>query len=183
MSFNLDDYEPVAVRIGRFWQDHPDGQLHTEIVFDDGSRIVVKATVYVGQLPIATDYAEEHLTDRGVNATSRIENCCTSAVGRALALAGYASTDWQKKASREEMAKVQRMSGGAAVQQGNAGSAQPASPAQIGKIRAELKRLGFTTQTALNMAGKERLEDLTKREASTIIEDLIGMQPNTEEPF
>ena len=114
MTFNLDDYEPVASRIHRFYGDHPNGAIHTEMVFDDGERVVIRATVYrdLGDpMPAGIDYAEEILTDRGVNSTSRIENCATSAQGRCLAAIGYASSDPAKKASREEMTKVQRAGG------------------------------------------------------------------------
>jgi hypothetical protein len=48
--------------------------------------------------------AEETVQGRGVNATSALENCETSAIGRALANAGYATKG--KRASREEMGKV-----------------------------------------------------------------------------
>jgi hypothetical protein len=48
--------------------------------------------------------AEETVQGRGVNATSALENCETSAIGRALANAGYATKG--KRASREEMSKV-----------------------------------------------------------------------------
>jgi hypothetical protein len=110
VGFNLDDYEPVASRIARFWAEHPCGAIHTELVFDDGKRCIVKATVHFDstQPPVSSDYAEEHYSERGVNATSRVENCSTSAQGRALAAAGFLPSDWTKKPSREEMAKVQR---------------------------------------------------------------------------
>ena len=111
MRFNLDDYEPVASRIQRFYEAYPNGAIHCEIVHDDGKRVMVKATVWRDindPQPSAVDYAEEHLTERGVNATSRTENACTSATGRAISIAahGLGPSDWTKKPSREEMGKV-----------------------------------------------------------------------------
>ena len=112
MGFDVNDYEPVASRIARFWADHPNGAIYSDLVFDDGKRVVVKAEVWFNKTDAraaATDYAEEVITERGVNSTSRIENCCTSSQGRALSAAGYLSSDWTKKPSREEMNKVVRM--------------------------------------------------------------------------
>jgi hypothetical protein len=51
-----------------------------------------------------TGIAEETVASRGVNQTSALENCETSAIGRALANAGYATKG--KRPSKEEMQKV-----------------------------------------------------------------------------
>jgi hypothetical protein len=113
MAFDLDSYEPVASRIQRFYNAYPTGAIHCEIVHDDGQRVVVKATVWRDindSQPSAVDFAEELISDRGVNSTSRVENCATSATGRAISIAahGLGPSDYTKKPSREEMAKVQR---------------------------------------------------------------------------
>ena len=105
--FNLDDYETVEERLVKFWKDHPDGQIHTKLINSNASQYIVEASIYRTEAdarPWTTGLAEETVQGRGVNATSALENCETSAIGRALANAGYATKG--KRASREEMTKV-----------------------------------------------------------------------------
>ena len=113
MGFNLDDYEPVAVRHSRWLEQHPNGRTITHMVSQPGADIcVIRAELWLEDVCIATGYAEEVRGAGNVNRTSHVENCETSAVGRALANAGMAGTDVNKRPSREEMAKVQRQSAG-----------------------------------------------------------------------
>ena len=109
--FNLDDYETVEERLIKFWKEHPDGRIDTRLVEASATRFIVQAYIYrteADQHPWASGLAEETVSGRGVNATSALENCETSALGRALASAGYATKG--KRPSREEMAKVQEQS-------------------------------------------------------------------------
>ena len=109
--FNLEDYETVEDRLTKFWKEHPDGRIDTKLVDASATRFIVQAYIYrteVDQHPWASGLAEETISGRGVNATSALENCETSAIGRALASAGYATKG--KRPSREEMAKVQEQS-------------------------------------------------------------------------
>jgi hypothetical protein len=105
--FNLADYEPVEVRLEKFIKDYPSFRIATELEVVEASRYIVKAYLYKDagdSLAWATGYAEETVSARGVNQTSALENCETSAIGRALANAGYAPKG--KRPSREEMSKV-----------------------------------------------------------------------------
>ena len=105
--FNLEDYETVEERLVKFWKEHPDGQIHTKLLDSTSSRFIVEASIFRTEAdarPWTTGLAEETVQGRGVNATSALENCETSAIGRALANAGYATKG--KRASREEMSKV-----------------------------------------------------------------------------
>lgn len=121
MAFNLADYETVESRLEKFWKEFPDGRVSTELEVCEAHRYVVKAYLYrtyLDQVAYSTGFAEEKDSDRGVNATSALENCETSAIGRALANAGYATKG--RRPSREEMVKVSMA--------GRSGSAQPEKP-------------------------------------------------------
>ena len=107
MAFNLADYETVESRLEKFWKEFPDGRISTELEVCEAHRYVVKAYLYrtfLDQVAYSTGFAEEKDSDRGVNATSALENCETSAIGRALANAGFAAKG--RRPSREEMVKV-----------------------------------------------------------------------------
>jgi hypothetical protein len=105
--FNLEDYETVEERLVKFWKDYPDGRIDTRLVEASATRFIVQAYIYrteADQHPWSSGLAEETISGRGVNATSALENCETSAIGRCLASAGYATKG--KRPSREEMQKV-----------------------------------------------------------------------------
>jgi hypothetical protein len=114
-NFNLNDYELVETRIAKFYALYEDGRIHTENMTTKEERErglwVVKARIYktledqrLG-CPTSTGYAFEVDGGYGANKTSALENCETSAIGRALANMGLHGN---KRASREEMAKVER---------------------------------------------------------------------------
>ena len=115
MKFNLDDYDPVESRIARFYGEHPDGRILTEMRSDPNnlSTCVFRADLYIGEVLKAQGWAYEKDGEGYVNKTSHVENCETSAIGRALANAGYQGS---KRPSREEMEKVQRMDMGTVEQ-------------------------------------------------------------------
>lgn len=108
--FDLSQYSTVAERIDKFWEKYPDGRIHTDIVHFDAEQVVIRAEIYTridDEMPTTVDYAEERPDTSPVNRVSFVENCATSAIGRALADLGGEFTG-QKRPSREEMAKVAR---------------------------------------------------------------------------
>jgi hypothetical protein len=117
MAFNLDNYEPVADRLARALADHPDMRVITDLVAversEDGKPLqyIVRAQIWLGDVLKAQDYAEEMVGSSPVNRTSALENCTTSAIGRALADMGYQGNVNGKasRPSREEMEKVARV--------------------------------------------------------------------------
>lgn len=113
--FNLEDYETVEERIKRFYSDHPDGRIVSYELTSEEDRArkmwVIRAQVFANHedqhanCPKASGFAFEIEGTAGANQTSSLENAETSAIGRALANAGYSGN---KRASREEMQKVER---------------------------------------------------------------------------
>jgi hypothetical protein len=109
MAFNLNDYETVEERITKFWKEYPDGRIETELLEAGTHRFVVEARIFRTEAdakPYATDMAAESFKPDSSLAEFALERCSTSAIGRALATGGFAT---KKRASREEMAKVNRV--------------------------------------------------------------------------
>ena len=185
MGFNLDDYEPVAARHARWLADHPNGRTITHMISAPGADIcVIRAELWLEDICIATGYAEEVRGAGNVNRTSHVENCETSAVGRALANAGYAGSDVNKRPSREEMSKVQRMSQGTDARMPSVQVTQPAGTAsdkQVGFAKSLLKKAGHPYP--------QGLESMDKRDMTALIDALKAgtyTPPNNdgaEEPF
>jgi len=110
MGFNPKDYDQVEVRLARFWEDHPNGRVNTDIISATDSMFIIKAEIYLDvddPAPKATGLAEEHFMTKGVNANHPVENCETSAIGRALANYTYVSKG-KKRPSTQEMEKIAR---------------------------------------------------------------------------
>ena len=108
-KFNLQEYETVDERIQRFYRDNAGGRIETQLLDHDGehgkTRWIVRAEVYKADSERASGVGHAfELDGQGMaNKTSALENAETSAVGRALAQAGYSGS---RRTTREEMAKV-----------------------------------------------------------------------------
>jgi len=89
------EYQTVALRVQKFREQHPDWSIITALVSRDSETVVMLASVMNDQgRIIATGHAEEFRSASQINATSALENCETSAIGRALAAAGFGGTEF-----------------------------------------------------------------------------------------
>ena len=178
MPFNLADYEPVEERLARFWNDHPNGRVYTELVNGShaGDSVIFTASVYKDKAdlyPDATGHAQETPGSNPVNKTSWIENCETSAIGRALANMGYAPKG--HRPSQEEMQKVA------------APSTSPPPARRRGKLRkAQLEVVQAAKDANIDddlrhritrmLTGKTSVHDLTNEECERVTKNLAWVE-------
>jgi hypothetical protein len=107
------DYTEVRDRIPQFLASYPEGSILTEVFWHsaDFDKVCIMATVKTkevgGQMFTGLAYEERDNNVNQVNGTSWVENCETSAIGRALANMNIGVT--QNRPSAEEMRKVERM--------------------------------------------------------------------------
>jgi hypothetical protein len=100
-------YLQVVERLNKFRKEFTiadEWAVTTEVIHCDEKSCAVKASIVSpGGVVVATGTAEEQRDDGPVNKTSAIENCETSAVGRALSFAGYPGSEI---ASAEEVLRA-----------------------------------------------------------------------------
>ena len=113
MGFNIDNYELVEDRLKKFWADYPNGRVNTDVVgkSDDGTMVIVKAELFTdidSKIPVSSGLAQETKGVGGfANNEAWLENCESSAIGRALANWKYQGSK-KPRPTQEEMKKVQQ---------------------------------------------------------------------------
>jgi len=175
MKFDLSQYATVEERLEKFWSEHPNGAVITEIVHREGDSIIIKAYIYFergGEL-VATGLAEEVRDASPVNKTSFVENAETSAIGRGLANANYPI---KKRPSREEMQKAQRRAGAPTViVEASSDSLDEVQRKTLAKLTTDLGLNKRFRPYASKVLGREIVEvsEITKKEATTLIAEMI----------
>lgn len=108
VSIKGSEYVLVKDRILAFNEKYPDGYIQTELVSaPDAERNVVKATITPDAAKperVFSAHSQAVVGEGVVNKTAAMENCETSAVGRALAMMGIGVID--SVASVDELKKA-----------------------------------------------------------------------------
>lgn len=104
------DYVEVNERIKAFREMYANGSIMTDIVSHEGGVCVMKAVIVVDGQIVSTGHAYEKEGSTFINKTSYIENCETSAIGRALGSLGIGIDT--SVASVEEVANAIKQQGG-----------------------------------------------------------------------
>ena len=110
------EYRTVAERVDLFHQNNKDAEksIVTEVLHNDENNVMMKTTVTVNGSTY-TGHALEVYGSSMINKTSALENCETSAIGRALASAGLGGTEF---ASADEVTNAISQQNGASKPNG-----------------------------------------------------------------
>lgn len=172
----LKDYVEVNVRIERFYEKYPEGSIQTEITHLDNEKVIVKAYTYRDREDTrpATGHAMEREGSSFINKTSHIENCETSAVGRALALFGFEVK--KSVASKEEVENAKL----------NQGESKLITLTQKNSIKAKVTTLhklkNVKESEIYTELGVSVLDTLTEQQAKVIEKRITKWVSQADEP-
>ena len=180
------EYTTVAERLNAIHEEESSKlTILTEILFEDDIGITMKATVKIsGDDPQQFEgHARELYSSNKneVNFAFALENCETSAIGRALASAGYAG---KKFSSAEEMKSIERKTKAREEQLNAKNNPEPSTPSQalsmistINNHKKSLRGLGMTPSSLTKLYteefGKKAFDDLDSTELMKFI-NILG---------
>lgn len=168
-------YIEVNQRIKAFRQVYPTGTISTEIISLENGVVMMKTTVLDDNgKTLATGLAYEKESSSFINKTSFIENCETSAIGRALGFCGFGIDSSVASAEEVENAIINQ---GKQANQGSQGrSERKASPKQIEILKKIYQ--GDNLEKLLKFNKISKIEDISLQKAS----ELISKKMKKEKP-
>ena len=171
------DYAEVNQRVKAFRMVYPTGTIITEMLSDDNGRCVFRAEVSAlddegNKYILGTGTAYEKESSSFINKTSYVENCETSAIGRALGMAGFGID--ASIASYEEVANAMNNQ----KNQGRQKQAPQQQEFRFATVRqvAFLEKVykGETLKRLLQKNNIKALGELPEQKAAELIEKLGG---------
>ena len=157
-------YVEVNERIKAFRKIFPMGFIKSEMVSNENGVCVFRAEVGVDDVVLGVGYAYEKESSSFINKTSYIENCQTSAVGRALGMLGIGIDT--------SVASYEEVSNAIANQDQQDKQERKATPKQIELLAKKYE--GENLEKLLKAQNIEKLEDLSMQKASDLISKLKG---------
>lgn len=152
------DYAEVSERVKAFRSICPNGSIQTELIKDEDGKCIFKATVsdMAGEI-LGTGYAYEKESSSFINKTSYIENCETSAVGRALGFVGIGIdagiASYEEKANADVQQDEERM---------RAQSQEKISEMKVKALVEKCKNENVDVTTLCGFYGVDKFADLTE---------------------
>ena len=189
IDFKGKGYALVASRVSAFRAICPRGRITTDILSMENGTVTMKATIFDDDdRELSNGYAQEKEGASYINKTSYIENCETSAIGRALGNLGIVSDE--NISSAEELAnavlnqnedkKPKRQQKNKTEEQLNEEMINSVSPDLIPdptrtpdyrakRLREEIARTGVSEAKLLANTKVEKWEDVTDAQFVTLM--------------
>lgn len=193
ISFKGKGYALVASRISAFRAICPRGRINTEILSMDNGIVTMKASVFDDDdRELSNGFAQEKEGASYINKTSYIENCETSAIGRALGNLGIGSDE--NIASAEELANAVLNQNGQkrekTDEQKNQEMVKSVDPdllpsqtrtheQRMEKIKAEQERTGINDTTLLGFLKAKSWDSLTDAQYIVLMKKLKATKGKT----
>ena len=152
MDIKGKNYNTVNQRVLAFHELFPEGRIITELVSLENGVCLFRAHAYDGDTELSTGTAMEKESSSYINKTSFVENCETSAVGRALGLIGIGAVD--SIASAEEV--------------GNAIKQQEDMKTKVEALKQRCQEDGVKVETILGLYKVKSLADLSEAQHANI---------------
>ena len=166
------EYVQVNQRVIAFRKLFPEGSIVTDLIHFGDGVCVVKATILDDGKVISTGLAYEKEGSTFINKTSYLENCETSAVGRALGMLGIGIDTSIASADEMQTAVINQ-----------------ATEKDIKRLKAEILALANGDEQRVNTyVGKifpgKRLDDLTAPQLTALKLDLARkLAPPAQDPY
>ena len=138
------EYAEVNQRLKAFRSVYPEGQVLPELIKDDGTYVQFKVTITdnLGRI-LAVGHAEEKRGSSDINTTSPLENCETSATGRALGMCGFGIDT--------SIASFEEVSNAVAKQEGLKLASQKEKEGMMATIKSKAKDAGIAPDELLEI--------------------------------
>lgn len=147
-------YAEVPQRIQAFRKLYPEGFIRTELISNIGDMAIIRAEVGFKDVDgteriLGTGLAYEKEGSSFINKTSYIENCETSAVGRALGMLGIGSEESVRSAEEELNAEMQQE------------AMKPITAVMLKAVRTAIEKNGFKEEKICEYFKLTKLDEMT----------------------
>jgi hypothetical protein len=177
MDIKGKNYITVNERIKAFRQLYPEGTIETEILSLEGGVVTIKATVKNIDVILGTGHAQEKESSSYINKTSYIENCETSAVGRALGMLGigidtsFASYEEVVNAQLNQSKEIEERKK-AADKYAAASRTEKISKAHLYDLANKIAEFGLNAEYIKKCLKVDNFNDLSEKDYYTVINNI-----------
>ena len=151
------NYAEVNQRIKAFRMVYPEGTIETEMLSNENGVCIFRAIVGNGDISLGVGHAYEKEGSTFINKTSYIENCETSAVGRALGMAGFGIDTSVASAEEVQNAMIQQAAD------------QKVSKTKVQALLAKCHSEGVSIDKLCNIYKVDNIASLNEQQHSNII--------------